>query len=483
MPKTVLLADDSITIQHAVGISLANEDIALINVGNGEDALIKARAVKPDLILLDVVMPKISGYDVCKQIRQDPAIKHTPIIMMVGAIEGFDENKFKEAMANDYIIKPFETGALINKVRKYLYPELSRPVAAQPSFKPAPATEPPKVPVTQPPKVQVPQIPVQPQPVTKTNPQIPVIPPKPSQPPVVPPTIPNPFVSQPPTPPVKPVDNQSAFVAPPIPPMPPHIPITETAPQTTSAPKESAPVTDFINNLISPATSNNKAKATEQEMVDEISPQEIEEITSDIPELEGKPQQEQLPSQTPPAVIDIVSQVDQSIPQPEPPKEEARREEPSFNMDDWGVELKKEIMEASGLTQPEPKAETPPEVVKEAPVEETKTQIPTQESVAYSPTETEPAPMQVVTIAESITTEKVGDTVKPVEVSVEPAIPSQIEPTSLVEPKIPLSQNLNEETMKQIKDTIERVVWEIVPELAEKLIKAEIKRLMSEKEE
>jgi len=91
--------------------------------------------------------------------------------------------------------------------------------------------------------------------------------------------------------------------------------------------------------------------------------------------------------------------------------------------------------------------------------------------------------MQVVTIAESITTEKVGDTVKPVEVSVEPAIPSQIEPTSLVEPKIPLSQNLNEETMKQIKDTIERVVWEIVPELAEKLIKAEIKRLMSEKEE
>ncbi|MCX7959092.1 MAG: response regulator, partial [Deltaproteobacteria bacterium] len=101
MPKTVLLADDSVTIQHAVGISLANEDIALVNVNNGEDAVIRARAIKPDLILLDVVMPKVSGYDACRQIRQDPSIKHTPVIMLVGAIEGFDEQKFRESMAND----------------------------------------------------------------------------------------------------------------------------------------------------------------------------------------------------------------------------------------------------------------------------------------------------------------------------------------------------------------------------------------------
>jgi len=475
MPKTVLLADDSVTIQHAVGISLANEDIALINVNNGEDALIKARAVKPDLILLDVVMPKMSGYDVCKQIRQDPSIKHTPVIMLIGAIEGFDENKFKEAMANDYVIKPFESGALINKVRKYLYPELLRSVAAQPASKPAQVSEPPKV--------QIPQVPVQPQVGARTNPQIPVIPPKPAVPPVVPPVIPStpqpPVSSQTPTPPEPKLGDVS--VSPPIPPMPPHMPAA-TAQQPASPPKE-APIADFINNLITPASESNKAKGVEQELVDEISPQEIEEITSEIPELTGKVAVEEKPQVTTPSVIDLVSSVEQSITPQEPTRMEVSKEEPSFNMEQWGAELKKEIMEASNLSQPEPEVRAQPEIVKETPVEEAKPQPEVQGSSTYSPVEAEPTPMQVVPIAESITTEPVGEEVKPVEVPPEPSIPAQVEPTSLVESRITLPQNLNEETMKYIRDTIERVVWEVVPELAERLIKAEIKRLMSEKEE
>lgn len=453
MPKTVLLADDSITIQHAVGISLANEDIALINVNNGEDAIIKARAMRPDLMLLDVVMPRLSGYDVCKQVRADPSIKHTPVIMLVGAIEGFDENKFKDAMANDYIIKPFESGALINKIRKYLYPELSRSVA---SLQSRDQSEPkPVTPAAAIPNIPIP--PVAPQGEKRHENAPPIsIPPKPATPPVVPPVIP-------PTDPHR-------FTVPPIPPMPPHIPATEEGHLNKKSPatEEIIKTTSFIDNLITPP--DLKPQVPAQEMVDEISPQEIEEITSEIPDMREKDT-----AVNPPVAIDIVSQVVESVEKNEqvaPPQVGTDKEATTqFDIDNWGVELKNEITaetKAPPLEQPA----IPDEKIEG--VEESQVDLTSQ------PIE---QPMEVVTIAEGISTEQVGPPVKPVEVPQEPIAPVQVEPTSLVEPTINLSGTLNEGTIKYIRETVERVVWEIVPELAEKLIKAEIKRLMSEKEE
>ncbi|MGC8928245.1 MAG: response regulator [Myxococcota bacterium] len=460
MPKTVLLADDSVTIQHAVGISLANEDIALVNVSNGEDAVIKARALKPDLILLDVVMPKVSGYDACRQIRQDPSIKHTPVIMLVGAIEGYDEKRFKESMANDYIIKPFESGALINKVRKFLYPELSKSVVTQPKI-----TQ-PTPPVVQPSPV-IPNIPIPPQQINQvstpsTNPQIP-IPPKPVVPPIVPPVIP----SQ--TPSIQNVPStQSQLAA--LPPMPPHIPSIQKPQKAESHLEETTKeVTNFVDNLIPPPKVTEPPPA--QEVVDEISPADIEEITSEIPELSGKEEQV-----TPPSVIDIISQVEKSVgvePAVEsaPVVSESKTEEPRvFDMEEWGKDLKKEIMEASGLTVAASVNEK--EMAKEL------------SSVEVTPPTESSAQMQVETIAESIGTEPVGEPVKAVEVnSADIPIPAQVEPTSLVEQKIDLCSPLSEEAVKQVREVVERVVWEIVPELAERLIKEEIKRLMSEKED
>ena len=64
MPKTLLLADDSVTIQKVVGISFASEDITLITVDNGDDAIVKAREIRPDMVLADVVMPGKNGYEV-----------------------------------------------------------------------------------------------------------------------------------------------------------------------------------------------------------------------------------------------------------------------------------------------------------------------------------------------------------------------------------------------------------------------------------
>jgi len=128
MPKTLLLADDSITIQKVVAITFANEDYAVTTVDNGEDALAKARAHKPDVVLLDVVMPKKNGYEVCEALKADPAFAGVPIILLAGTFEAFDENRARGVRADSWIQKPFESQALINKVRELV--EGAAPVAA-----------------------------------------------------------------------------------------------------------------------------------------------------------------------------------------------------------------------------------------------------------------------------------------------------------------------------------------------------------------
>ena len=109
MSNKLLLADDSITIQKVVGIIFANEDYELTVVDNGNAALEKAREMQPDIILVDALMPGKTGYEVCAEVRHDPALKTTPLLLMTGAFEPFDEDKAKQCGADDFISKPFES--------------------------------------------------------------------------------------------------------------------------------------------------------------------------------------------------------------------------------------------------------------------------------------------------------------------------------------------------------------------------------------
>ena len=84
MPKNLLLADDSITIQKVVGITFANEDFKVTSVDNGDDAIAKARELRPDVILADVVMPKKNGYEVCEAVKGDPALQGIPVLLLAG---------------------------------------------------------------------------------------------------------------------------------------------------------------------------------------------------------------------------------------------------------------------------------------------------------------------------------------------------------------------------------------------------------------
>jgi len=130
MAKTLLLADDSVTIQKVVNISFASEDVTLVTVDNGDDALERAKATRPDLILADVVMPGKNGYEVCEAIKADPDLAHIPVLLLTGTFEAFDEERAARAGAAGHVAKPFEAQTLVNQVNRLLA-EAPPPAAAR----------------------------------------------------------------------------------------------------------------------------------------------------------------------------------------------------------------------------------------------------------------------------------------------------------------------------------------------------------------
>jgi CheY-like chemotaxis protein len=136
MSKTLLLADDSVVIQKLVGLSFANEDVEIVSTDNGDDAVIKAREVRPDLVLADVVMPGKSGYEVCEAIKKDPALAHIPVLLLTGTFEAFDEARAQAVGATGHITKPFEAQALVERVKTVI----------KNAVKPAPTREAPPSP-------------------------------------------------------------------------------------------------------------------------------------------------------------------------------------------------------------------------------------------------------------------------------------------------------------------------------------------------
>jgi len=141
MPKTLLLADDSVTIQKVVGISFASEDVEVIAVDNGDDAITRTREALPDVVLADVVMPGKNGYEVCEAIKADPALAHIPVLLLTGTFEAFDEARAQQVAANGHIAKPFEAQALVDEVRRLFSLDPPAP-AATPVATPAVSDEP-----------------------------------------------------------------------------------------------------------------------------------------------------------------------------------------------------------------------------------------------------------------------------------------------------------------------------------------------------
>jgi CheY-like chemotaxis protein len=141
MSKTLLLADDSVTIQKVVGISLASEDLTLVTVDNGDDAIRRAAEIRPDVVLADVVMPGKNGYEVCAALKADPDLQHIPVLLLTGTFEAFDESRAQSVGAAGHIAKPFEAQALVSEVYRLLAEAAAPAPAAQAPVETTPPDE------------------------------------------------------------------------------------------------------------------------------------------------------------------------------------------------------------------------------------------------------------------------------------------------------------------------------------------------------
>lgn len=151
MPKQILLVDDSVTIHRVVQITFAHEDFAITAVKTGDEGIARARDLKPDLVLADAGMSGKSGYDVVAAVKGDPATAAVPCLILTGNFSPYDEAKGQKAGADGFVVKPFETQALIDKVNDLVKKGAgARPVAA------AAAASPPVPAVTAAPKPPVP---------------------------------------------------------------------------------------------------------------------------------------------------------------------------------------------------------------------------------------------------------------------------------------------------------------------------------------
>jgi len=120
MGGKILVADDSVTIQKVVELTFAETDYEVVTMGSGTELLQRVAQERPDLVLCDVVMPDISGYEVCQKLKSDPATLHIPVVLLTGTFEPFDRGRAEACGCDAIVTKPFEARALIATVDELL---------------------------------------------------------------------------------------------------------------------------------------------------------------------------------------------------------------------------------------------------------------------------------------------------------------------------------------------------------------------------
>jgi CheY-like chemotaxis protein len=120
MRPKLLLADDSVTIQRVIELTFADEDVQVLTVGDGEQAIQRVEADRPDIVLADIGMPKRSGYEVAAFIKGHPDLSHIPVLLLTGAFEPVDEGRAHAAGCDGVLVKPFEPQHVIARVRELL---------------------------------------------------------------------------------------------------------------------------------------------------------------------------------------------------------------------------------------------------------------------------------------------------------------------------------------------------------------------------
>lgn len=118
--ETILIVDDERDITELIRYNLEKENFKTITVATGEDALSEAKRVRPDLIILDLMLPGVDGLEVCRKLSQDEATRTIPILMLTAKSEDSDIILGLEMGADDYVTKPFSPKVLIARIRALL---------------------------------------------------------------------------------------------------------------------------------------------------------------------------------------------------------------------------------------------------------------------------------------------------------------------------------------------------------------------------
>lgn len=116
MSKQILLADDSVTMHKVVQITFASEDYQVTAVKSADEAIARARELRPDVVLADAGMPGKTGYDVCAALRADPQLAAIPCLILTGNFVPYDEDRGARVGADGFMVKPFDSQAMIDKV-------------------------------------------------------------------------------------------------------------------------------------------------------------------------------------------------------------------------------------------------------------------------------------------------------------------------------------------------------------------------------
>ena len=127
----ILVVDDEIYIVHILDFSLGMEGYEVITALDGEQAIEQARKEKPDLIVLDIMMPKLDGYETCKALKSNDETKDIPVILLSAKGRNVDQKMGFDVGADDYITKPFSPRKLVERINQLLGQAISeRPASS-----------------------------------------------------------------------------------------------------------------------------------------------------------------------------------------------------------------------------------------------------------------------------------------------------------------------------------------------------------------
>ena len=118
--KRILVVDDEIYIVHILEFTLTMEGFDVITAADGDEALRRIEQDRPDLVVIDIMMPRLDGYEVCRRLRQDEDWRELPIILLSAKGRPIDRETGLSLGADDYIIKPFSPRRLLEKIRGLL---------------------------------------------------------------------------------------------------------------------------------------------------------------------------------------------------------------------------------------------------------------------------------------------------------------------------------------------------------------------------